>query len=148
MKNLIIILLVACSLSSHAQNTKTAVLKQFISDIFTLDDSKLNQQQPIISINEIAQTKASKTFEIDRESISKALIEAKNYKHCLIIVDGHTLIRVVNFKDNSPSGAWHTAMPLSKAYIQKAGVLHEKKDYLKNLIGRPDSQVRMMYLFN
>jgi len=148
MKKFIIILLVTCSLTSEAQNTKITVLKQFLSDIIKLDGKQLNKQQPIISINEIAQTEADKTIEINRESISTALQEAQNYKYCLISVDAHTLVKVISFKDSSPSGAWHAAMPMCKGYIQRSGVLHEQKDYLKNLIGRPDSQVRMMYLFN
>ncbi len=148
MKKFIIILFVLSSLSSQAQNTKIIVLKQFLTDIIKLDGNKLNKQQPIISINEIAKSKAEKAIEINSESIGKALLEAENYKHCLISVDGHTLVRVISFKDSSPSGAWRAAMPLCKGYIQKAGVLHEKKDYLKNLIGRPDSQIRTMYLFN
>ena len=148
MKKFIIILLFACSLSSQAQDTKIAILKQFVSDVIAIDAKTLNQQLPIISINEIAQEKADKAIEINRESISKSLLEAKNYKHCLISVDGHTIVRVISFTDSSPSGAWRASMPLCKGYVQKSGVLYEKKDYLKNLIGRPDSQVRMMYLFN
>jgi len=148
MKKFIIILLVVSGLSSQAQNTKIIVLKQFLSDIIKVDAKVLNKQQPIISINEIAQAEAEKAITINRESIGSALLEAKNYKYCLISVDAHTLVRVVSFKDSSPSGAWRTAMPLCKGYIQRSGVLHEKKDYLKNLIGRPDSQVRTMYLFN
>jgi hypothetical protein len=148
MKKFIIILFVLTSLSSQAQNTKIIVLKQFLTDIIKLDGIKLNKQQPIISINKIAKSEAGKVIEIDSENIGKALLEAKNYKHCLISVDDHTLIRVVSFKDSSPSGAWRAAMPLCKGYIQKSGVLYEKKGYLKNLIGRPDSQIRTMYLFN
>jgi len=148
MKKFIIILLIVSGLSSQAQNTKIIVLKQFLSDIIKVDAMKLNKQQPIISINQIAQEKAEKAITINRESIGSALLEAKNYKYCLISVDSHTLLRVISFKDNSPSGAWRTAMPLCKGYIQRSGVLHEKKDYLKNLIGRPDSQIRTMYLFN
>ncbi len=148
MKKFIIILLVVSGLSCQAQNTKIIVLKQFLSDIIQVDALELNKQQPIISINEIAQTEAEKAITIDRESIGSALLEAKNYKYCLISVDAHTLVRVISFKDSSPSGAWRTAMPLCKGYIQRSGVLYEKKDYLKNLIGRPDSQVRTMYLFN
>ena len=148
MKKFIIILFVLISLSSQAQNTKIIVLKQFLTDIIKIDGTKINKQQPIISINEIAQAKAEKAIAINSESIGSALLEAKSYKYCLISVDAHTLLRVISFKDSSPSGAWRTAMPLCKGYIQKSGVLHEKKDYLKNLIGRPDSQIRTMYLFN
>ncbi len=148
MRRFIIILFVLASLTSQAQNTKIAILKEFLTDIIKIDGNKLNKHQPIISINEIAKSKAEKMIEINSESIGKALLEAKSYKHCLISVNGHTLIRVISFKDCSPSGAWRASMPLCKGYIQKSGVLYEKKDYLKNLIGRPDSQIRTMYLFN
>ena len=148
MKKFIIILFVLSGLASQAQNTKIIVLKQFLIDIIKLDGKALDKQQPIISINEIAKSKAEKSIDLNSESIGKALVEAKNYKHCLISVNGHTLVKVLSFKNTSPSGAWHAAMPLCKGYIQKSGVLHEKKDYLKNIIGRPDSQIRTMYLFN
>lgn len=148
MKKFIIIFFVLSSLTSQAQNTKIIVLKQFLIDIIKLDGKALDKQQPIISINEIAKSKAEKSIDLNSESIGKALVEAKNYKHCLISVNGHTLVKVLSFKNTSPSGAWHAAMPLCKGYIQKSGVLHEKKDYLKNIIGRPDSQIRTMYLFN
>lgn len=147
LKNIIIILFVFTSLSSHAQNTKTIVLKQFLTDIVKLDGKALDEEQPIISICEIAKSKADKTIEINYETIGSALLEAKNYKHCLITVDAHTLVKVVSFKDSSLSGIWHVATPICKGYIQKSGVLYDKKDYLKNLIGKPDSQIRTMYLF-
>jgi len=148
MRKFIIILFVLTSYSSQAQNTKIIVLKQFLTDIIKLDGKVLDKEQPIASINEIAKLKADKTIEINYETIGNALLEAKNYKHCLISVDGHTLLKVVSFKDSSLSGTWHVATPLCKGYVQKSGVLYEKKDYLKNLIGSPDSQIRTMYLFN
>jgi len=148
MRKFIIVMIMTFTLSSQAQSTKIIVLKQFLSDVMKFDGKAFDQQQPIISISEIAQANAAKVIEITRENIKPALEEAKSYKHCLVIVDAHTVVRVINNKDCSPSGAWRTAMPLSKGYIQKAGVLYEKKDYMKYLIGRPDSQTRTMYLFN
>jgi len=148
MKKFIIVLLMACTLSSQAQNTKITVLKQFLSDVINFNGKTFDEQQPIISIGQMAQANASEVIEITKENLKQALVEANSFKHCLIIVDHHTVIRVVDYKDCSPSGCWHACMPLSKAYVQKTGVLHEKKDYLKNLIGRPDSQKRTMYLFN
>lgn len=148
MKKFIIILFVLSGLASQAQNTKITVIKQFLTDIIKIDGKELDKQQPIISINKIAKSKAEKSIDLNSESIGKALIEAENYKHCLISVNEHTLVKVLSFKNTSPSGAWHAAMPFCKGYIQKSGVLHEKKDYLKNIIGRPDSQIRTMYLFN
>lgn len=147
MKKFIIILIMACTLSGHAQNTKVTVLKQFLSDIINFNGEVLNEQQPIISIGKMSKDHASEIIEITRESMKAALIEAKSFNHCLIIVNYHTIIRITDNEDCSPSGSWQTCMPLSKAYIQKAGMLYEKKGYMKNLIGRPDSQKRTMYLF-
>ena len=148
MKKFIIILSMVYSLSSQAQNTKITVLKEFISDIINFEGKTLNEDQPIISINSMARETAAEVIIITRENINLALIEAKTFKHCLIISNHHTLIRILNIEDCSPSNLWGTSMPLSRAYIQKNGTLHKKKDHLNNLIGRPDSQVRTMYLFN
>ena len=148
MKKFIIILSMACSLSSQAQNTKITVLKQFLSDLINFDGIAFNEDQPIINISQMAHEHAAEIIIITRENIKLALIEAKTFKHCLIIGEHHTLIRIIDNEDCSPSNLWGASMPLSRAYIQKKGVLDEKKDYLKNLIGRPDSQKRTMYLFN
>ena len=148
MKKFIIILCLISSFSSQAQNTKITVLKQFLSDLINFDGRAINEDQPIISISPMAHENAAEIIIITRENMNLALIEAKTFKHCLIIGEHHTVIRIVDNEDCSPSNLWGTSMPLSRAYIQRKGVLVEKKDYLKNLIGRPDSQVRTMYLFN
>ena len=147
MKKFTIVLIMACTLSSQAQNTKITILKQFLSDVINFDGKAFNEEQPIISMSELAQDNASEIIEITRENIKLALNEAKSFKHCLIIVEHHTITRIIDHEDCSPSGCWHACMPLSKAYIQRNGILEEKRDYLKNLIGRPDSQKRTMYLF-
>ncbi len=148
MKKFIIILTMAFTLSSHAQNTKITMLKGFLSDIINFDGIEFDESQPIISINQIAKNNAAEIIKISHRNIKLALTEAKSFNHCLIIVEHHTLIRIVDYEDCSSSSNWETCMPLSRAYIQKYRVLNEKKDYLKNVIGRPDSQERTMYLFN
>jgi hypothetical protein len=39
-------------------------------------------------------------------------------------------------------------MPMAKGYVQKAGVLNEKNDYIKNIIGRPGADSRKIFFFN
>jgi len=148
MKKFIILLTIAFTLSSQAQESKTTVLKEFLSDIINLDDKVFNEALPITSFKQLAQDNAAEIIKITHKNIKLALSEAKRFKHCLIIVENHTLIRIVDYEDCSPSNCWATCMPLSKAYIQKAGLLNEKNDYLKNVLGCPDSQKRMIYLFN
>ncbi len=148
MKRLTIILLVIFNLSCAGQNTKIKVLKEFISGVIKFDAKNLNQQQPLISIRELAKNQAGEIIKIDAKNIKAALDEAKSFKHCFILIENHTIIKITDHEKTSPSGCWRAAMPMCKGYIQRSGVLQEKKDYLKNLIGRPDSKLRTMYLFN
>lgn len=147
MKKFIILLTIAFTLSSQAQETKTKVLKEFLSDIINFDGKVFNEAQPITSFKQLAQDNAAEIIKITHKNIKLALSEAKRFRHCLIIVENHTLIRIVDYEDCSPSNCWAACMPLSRAYIQKAGLLNEKNDYLNNVLGCPDTQKRMIYLF-
>ena len=86
-------------------------------------------------------------MELTKENVDEILEIAKEYKSCYITVGIHTIVRITNLEDCSPSGAWGTRMPKGKGYVQRAGVLNEKVDYIKNIIGRPDSQTRKVFLF-
>jgi hypothetical protein len=95
----------------------------------------------------LASKKADKVFDLTKENIAEVLAEAKNYTTCIITVGVHTIFKVTDFADCSPSGAWGACMPMGKGYIQNEGVLTEVRDYLKNIIGRPGSQERKVFLF-
>lgn len=130
-----------------AQNTKVEVLKEFLKGTIQLDVGDIDLGQPISSINELASKKADKVIDLTKENVAEVLAEAKNYSRCIITVGVHTIVNIIDFEDCSPSGAWGVCMPMGKGYIQKAGVLNEVRDYLKNIIGRPGSQERKVFLF-
>lgn len=147
MKKSILLLFVLVSFTVGAQNTKLEVLKEFLAGTIQLNNENVELGQPIISINELAEQKADKTITLTKENIESALAEAKGYKTCIITVGVHTIVKIVDFDDCSPSGAWGACMPMGKGYIQKAGVLTEVRDYIKNIIGRPATQERKVFLF-
>ncbi len=147
MKKSILIFFVLASLTLSAQNTKVEVLKEFLKGSIVLNASDLDMGQPIISVKALATEKADKVIELTKENISETLVEAKKYNTCFIIVGVHTIIKVTDFDDCSPSGAWGVCMPMGKGYIQKAGVLNEVEDYIKSIIGRPATQERKVFLF-
>lgn len=148
MRKSIVLFFVLFGLSLSAQNTKVEILKEFLSGVVILDVKKVDLGQPIVSIKELAQVKADKTMDLTKENIVEALNIAKTYKTCIVTVGEHTLIKITDFKDCSPSGAWGVCMPKGKGYVQKNGVLNEVDDYIKNIIGRPDSIERKIFLFN
>jgi len=147
MKKSIFIFFVLFGFALSAQNTKVEVLKEFLKGTIQLDAGDIDLRQPIFSINELASAKADKVIDLTKENIIEVLAEAKNYSICIITVGVHTLVKITDFDDCSPSGAWGVCMPMGKGYIQKAGVLNEVSGYLKNIIGRPGSQERKVFLF-
>ena len=148
MKTTLTILIVLLGLNlSYAQESKSETIKTFLKDVISLENESMSDGTPIASFNEIAKAKATKTIELSKENIKASLADAKNYKHCVITVGIHTIVLIANLDDCSQSGAWGACMPLADGYVQK-GALSFKTDYIKNIIGRPDAQVRNMYLFN
>ncbi|WP_421921221.1 hypothetical protein [Marinifilum sp.] len=147
MKNSIVILFLLIGFSLSAQNTKLEVLKEFVSGTINFNDEFADLGQPIMTINKLAEAQADKTIELTKDNIEETLKIAKSYKTCIITVGVHTIVKVTDFEDCSPSGAWGACMPMGKGYVQKSGVLNEKKDYIKNIIGRPGSQERKVFLF-
>ena len=131
----------------QAQTTKEGIMKDFLSGILNLEEQALNAQQPIITINELAKKKADKIIALSKDNVEAALKEAKSYKNCILTVGKHTIVKITDFENCSPSGAWGTCMPFGEGFIQK-GELIPQKDYIKNIIGRPDTQIRTLYLFN
>ena len=148
MKKSLVILFVLIGFSLSAQNTKLEVLKEFVAGVIDFNDEFADLGQPITTINKLAEQQADKTIELTKDNIEETLKMAKSYKTCIITVGVHTIVKITDFEDASPSGAWGASMPMGKGYIQKAGVLNEKNDYIKNIIGRPGSQERKVFLFN
>jgi uncharacterized protein len=147
MKKILVILFVIAGLSAKAQSTKYEVLKEFLKGTISLNESETDKGEPIASINTLAEEKADKVVDLTKENIEATLETAKDYETMIITVGNHTIVKVTDLNNCSPSGAWGAKMPMATGYIQKSGVLNEKNDYIKNIIGRPDSQVRKVYLF-
>ncbi|PXX97132.1 hypothetical protein DF185_19130 [Marinifilum breve] len=147
MKKSIVILFVLIGFSLSAQNTKLEVLKEFVAGSISFNDEFADLGQPIVTINKLAEKQADKTIDLTKENIKETLELAKTYKTCIITVGVHTIVKITDFENCSPSGAWGANMPMAKGYVQKAGVLNEKNDYIKNIIGRPGSQERKVFLF-
>jgi len=150
MKTKIILLafFVMTMVQSFAQQSKIETLQQFLGNVITLDKQTANLQEPIETVAELASEKAAKTIELTAENIEQALATAKSYKTALIIVGVHTIVKITDFADCVQSGAWKTCMPAGAGFIQKNGVLHKKEGYINFIIGIPDGQKRVLYLFN
>ena len=148
MKNVFIIFIFLASCVSPSKKQIDTVFNGLLSDIKSIDFTKLNKKNPILAFNEIAALKANKIIEFDKTNIENALAEAEKYKTCIITVKNYTLVKITDFNNKLMSGSWGIKLPKGKGYILKKGELNEKNDYINNIIGTPKDFKRKMFLFN
>ena len=145
MKNLattIVIFLVLIVCCAPAQNNSAETMKQFLKDIPVLGTEKIST---IVDLMRSSEKKASKTIILSTENIKEALLEAQG-KTCIIIVENHTIVKFSDIKKCNYSGSWGMCMPYGEGYIQNGG-LKSTNDFINNIIGKPDAQKRVMYIF-
>jgi hypothetical protein len=139
---LLIVLFSACK--SRSDNTKSNIVNDFIADVKNLE--KDTNKNPITEFKKLADRKADEKIVFTKENISKVLSKARDFKHCIIATENHTLVKIENIDDCQQSGSWKTCMPTVKGYIKKSK-LNFKDDYMNNVIGTPDGQERIAYFF-
>jgi len=140
----VLILATSCSKTTKQENDDTQGI-EFLENIKSLENKEY--KTPIKTIKEFAISNAKKSIKLTKKNIKTSLIKAQDYKHCVIIVGVHTIVKISDLKNCKQSGSWGTCMPHAEGYIKKGG-LQYKKDYINNIIGLPDTQERTMYLFN
>lgn len=121
-------------------NTSTIA---FLEDIKNL--AKDTSSNPIENFKDAAKTSAIEIITLNKDNINDALTKAKNAKHAVITVKDHTIVKL-NLDDCKTSGAWAVCMPKAEGYIKKGDLIYQN-DYANNIIGLPDSQERLLYLF-
>jgi len=141
------VLVIGLFVNVNCQNSKDATIKEFVKGISAFDNEKFSAHEPIKSFNDAAKKIAAKTLSVTKSNITTILLEAKNYKHAIITVGNHTIVKISDFEKCSPSTAWSVCMPKGEGYIQKGG-MESKSDFINNIIGSPDSQTRTIYFFN
>lgn len=141
-----VITLLLTVLYSLAQDNE-AIVKSLFSETPAAASEKVSAYAPVSSAETIAKKLAAKTVLVTKDNITTTLTEAKQYKYGILIVGNHTIVKITDFGKCNTSGSWGACMPYGKGYVKK-GTLQEQNDYINNIIGRPDDQVRTLYLFN
>lgn len=126
------------------KDTETTTDLPFLKDIKSLE--KDTSANPIEAFKTKATNLATEVVKINKDNIKDALTKAKDFKNVVITVDNHTIVKL-NVNDCKPSGAWSACMPKAEGYIKK-GDLAYQNDYANNIIGLPDGQERLIFLFD
>ena len=140
-----LVVLLSCenSTANNKENPNTVSL--FLADVqsILLDTNK----NPIVAFAEIAKDISVKEISLNKNNISNALEEAKEYSNGVIVVENHTIVKLISFDDCQQSGSWGVCMPKGEGFIKK-GSLNYKSDYINNIIGTPSSKKVTLFLFN
>ena len=136
--------LVSCGNSSKKLNNQTNIVTEFLRDISTLENDTI--KRPIDSFKTLANQIADKKIVFTADNIKKVLVKARDYSSCVIVTANHTIVKIDDLDDCQQSGSWKACMPMCSGYI-KRGKLNSENDYMNNVIGRPDEQKRVAFLF-
>lgn len=117
---------------------------EFIANTSVLESA--NENTCIADLIESAKVSADKEMSISKENIQEFYDEIDKGSKGVIVVGNHTVVLIDAVSDCKQSGSWGVCMPMGKGYI-KRGELEKHEDYINNIIGTPDSQVRLGFIF-
>ena len=143
------ILIIGCNSKTDVNPEEDQVQKntvtKFLIDVKLLEsDTNAN---PIVAFKDLAEEIAKDKIILSKKNIKKVLIKSKEYSNCVIVTGNHTIVKILSFDNCQQSGSWEACMPTVEGYIKK-GKLNYKKDFMNNVIGKPDKQERVAYFFN
>ena len=143
------ILIIGCNSKTDVNPEEDQVqentVTKFLIDVKSLEsDTNAN---PIVAFKDLAEEIAKDKIILSKKNIKKVLIKSKEYSSCVIVTGNHTIVKILSFDNCQQSGSWEACMPTVEGYIKK-GKLNYKKDFMNNVIGKPDKQERVVYFFN
>ena len=142
------ILIIGCNsktdVNSEEDQLQDNIVSKFLSDVKSIEsDTNTN---PIVAFKDLAEEIAEDKIVVSKKNIKKVLIKSKEYSNCVIVTGNHTIVKIISFDNCQQSGSWEACMPKVEGYIKK-GKLNYKKDFMNNVIGKPDKQERVAYFF-
>ena len=142
---LITISIIGCN-TNETNNEGNTIVSNFLDNISSLEKNIKKGENPIVSFIDAAKQSADKSTNLTKENINDLLVEAKEYSYCVITTGDHTIVKITDIEDCKQSSSWGACIPYAEGYIKK-GDLIKQADYMNNIIGRPDNQERMIFLF-
>ena len=145
-----LLVLVSCENSTATNNIATNKEKPNTVSLFLADVQSIlsdTNKNPIVTFSKLAKDISEKNIRLKKNNIASALEEAKEYSNGVIVVENHTIVKLISFDDCQKSGSWGVCMPKGEGFIKK-GNLNYKSDYINNIIGTPSSKKVTLFLFN
>lgn len=137
--------MVGCGSDQNNDSSNTSIVSNVLENFSSIEN--VENENGIALFQSHAYKIANEQINFSKDNVEDMLNEAKSYKHCIIVIGDHTIVKVLNYDDCKQSGSWRACMPYVEGYIKK-GSYDYQEDYMNNIIGLPDDQERTAYLFN
>ena len=139
----LIIIALACTDNSNTSDNQL-IVTHFLEDVRSLE--RVPSKNIITDFTAEAKNMAAVEMDLNKSNIQEFLTQGKKYSYGVIICENHTIVRITDFEDCQQSNSWSACMPHGQGFIKK-GDLVSQKGFINNIIGTPDSQKRIGYLF-
>lgn len=139
--------LVACGDSENSNSdsgNSELLVTNFLKDTRSFERANFNQ--PVEEFINSASKIADEAVELDKNTMQGFLEKGNTFSHGVIVVGNHTIVKIDDFEKCKTSSSWGGCMPFGEGYIKKGDLIFQK-EYINNIIGRPDNQKRMGFLF-
>jgi hypothetical protein len=152
MKQIIIVLMAIAGFSCSSNDTGTStnaenvIVARFLTDISSLVDNSEKGKNPIPTFIEEAKQTSDNWHLLTKENINDLLVKAKKYSHCVITTGDHTIVKITALENCQQSASWGACIPFAEGYVKKDNLVHQA-NYMNYIIGKPDAQERIIFLF-
>lgn len=144
-RHVFFIVVITIGLNLEAQSN-AETLKSFLSDVISFEDVTLDAKRPMSKIRQMASVQADTLFVLTKENAKEVFTTAKQFKNYLVFTGSHTIVKITDINKCIQSGSWQACMPYGEGYIQR-DEMEKTVDYINNIIGIPDGQKRVVFLF-
>lgn len=141
----VMILLIGCKNDTRKIDNNKQLVKNFLAQPNSIRIT--THQNPIAEFNAISR-KMAHDYAIMQKSTTDSLLKMSAlYRHTVIVIEDHTILKLIEPDSCMPSNAWKACMPKGIGFKRTENKLVPQKGFLQYIIGNPDSKRRIIYFF-
>lgn len=131
--------------TTQTAEEKNEIYDAFVNDLEALEDFEGN---PVPEFKVYADKNAALKEELHKSNAAEAFEKAKQYKNVFIVLDDHTVAKIVDHEQTQASGSWGIELPMAEGYIRNGGKINYENNYINYIVGTPDHGNQTIYYFN
>ncbi len=140
-------LFMLCVTNVFAQESNADIVRSFLNNIPAAATANISTKTPVASLQDFITKNSVKAIILEKGNMQEALNSGKQFTSGIIVVGEHTFVKITDFTKCTVSASWSACVPFGEGIIKKGQLIHTSGP-INNIIGRPDTQGRTLYLFH